>query len=193
MTTAHAINPPPVPTAPPLAVARSQAPAPALPFTAPELETAWADWSRYSPVLADVLLVLARTGLRWSEARAVTVADADPEQLIVDKSASEGSSLRHLRPDQVRRVPVPTRVRPVLRQLLVGRDGAELLFTTSLGRQLSRGHVLRRLNWDVTGRGRSLLDLRRTAEFLWLADGVAPLTVRAWLGPSRLSATVSGR
>ncbi len=165
----------------------------AQPFTATELEAAWADWSRYSPVLADVLLVLARTGLRWSEARAVTVADADPERLIVDKSANEGSALRQLGPDQVRWVPVPTRVRPVLRQLLVGRDGRELLFTTSLGCQLSRGHVLRRLNWGVTGRGRSLPDLRRTAESLWLAEGVSPQTVQVWLGPSRLSGQLSGR
>lgn len=190
MYTLQAIDPP---LAAHVGATPPQAPASGLPFTASELEAAWADWSRYSPVLADVLLVLARTGLRWGEARAVTVADADPEQLVVDKSAGEGSSLRQLRPDQVRRVPVPNRVRPVLRQLLVGRDGCEPLFTTSLGCQLRRAHVLRRLNWSVTGRGRSLPDLRRTAEAIWLAEGVAPATVQGWLGLSRPGASISAR
>ncbi len=160
---------------------------PVHPFTAEELEAAWSEWSGYSPVFADVLLVLARTGLRWSEARAVTVGDTDPELIVVDKAASEGSALRRLPAGQIRLVPVAARVRPVVRQLMAGRDDDELLFTDSVGSQLNRGPVLRRLNWPETGRGRRLPDLRHTAAYLWLAEGVEPGAVRAWMGATLLA------
>jgi len=158
------------------------------PFTADELEDAWLEWSGFSPVLADVMLVLARTGLRWSEARTVTVADADPEGIRVDKTASEGARLRHLPTIQVRHVPVAARIRPIVARLAAGRDAHELLLTTSLGAPLHRSAVLRRLHWAETGRGRRLHDLRRTAAYLWLEEGVDPATVRAWLGPTRAAA-----
>ena len=157
------------------------------PFSATELESAWSEWSGYSPILGDVMLVLARTGLRWSEARVVTVADAEADRLLVDKAASETGSLRRLSGCQVRVVPLALRVRPVVRRLVAGRDGEELLFTTSLGSPLERRAVLRRLNWTETGHGRRLNDLRQTAAALWLAEGVAPSTVREWMGPTRLA------
>jgi integrase len=179
-----ATRPPAAPSSPQPGSSRTSG---AGPFTAGELEEVWSDWSGYSPVLADVMLVLARTGLRWSEARALTVADADPEQLVVDKSASERGPLRRLADGQARRVPVPTRVRPVVRRLVAARDADELLFTTSLGGPLRRDAVLRRLNWSETAHGRRLEDLRTTAAALWLAEGVAPVTVREWMGPTRLA------
>lgn len=157
------------------------------PFSATELESAWSEWSGYSPILGDVMLVLARTGLRWSEARVVTVADAEADRLLVDKAASETGSLRRLSGCQVRVVPLALRVRPVVRRLVAGRDGEELLFTTSLGSPLERRAVLRRLNWTETGHGRRLNDLRQTAAALWLAEGVAPSMVREWMGPTRLA------
>jgi integrase len=158
------------------------------PFTAVELECAWAEWSGYSPVLADVMLMLARTGLRWGEARAVTVADVGGEGLIVDKSAGEGRAAHPLPCSLARIVPLAPRVRPLVRRLAVGRDADELLFTTSLGAPLRRAAVLRRLHWEETGRGRNLDDLRHTAASLWLAEGVAPSVVRDWLGTARLAA-----
>lgn len=158
------------------------------PFTADELEAAWAEWSGYSPVLADVMLVLARTGLRWSEARALSVSDADADQLVVRRSCSEGGAVRQLAAGQVRRVPVVPRLRPIMQQLLAGRDADDLLLTTSFGSQLHRTAVLRRLDWPQTGRGRRLHDLRHTAAYLWLDEGVAARDVRDWMGPTRLAA-----
>lgn len=152
------------------------------PFTADELEAAWSEWSGYSLVLADVMLVLARTGLRWSEARAVTAADADAERITVSRSAREGRTARSYTAVRVRVVPVAPRVRPIVQRLLAGRDGEELLLATSLGEPLRRAPVLRRLNWPETGRGRRLQDLRHTAASLWLAEGAAPADVRDWLG-----------
>jgi integrase len=156
------------------------------PFTAGELDTAWADWSSRSPVLADVLLVLARTGLRWSEARAVAVADAGDDSLRVDKAASEGAPTRPLPSGRVREVPLAQRIRPIVARLAAGRDPDELLFTTGLGGQLHRAATLRRLDWPTTGRGRRLDDLRHTAALLWLAEGFDAATLRGWMGPSPL-------
>lgn len=45
-----------------------------LPFTETELEAAHERWSSADPRLADVLLVLGSTGLRWAEARALTTS-----------------------------------------------------------------------------------------------------------------------
>nr|WP_300144812.1 site-specific integrase [Propionicimonas sp.] len=158
------------------------------PFTALELECAWSEWSGYSPVLADVMFMLARTGLRWGEARAVTVADVGGEGIIVDKSAGEGCAAHRLPGSLARIVPLVPRVRPLVRRLAVSRDADELLFTTSLGAPLRRAAVLRRLHWDETGHGRSLHDLRHTAASLWLAEGVEPSVVRDWLGTARPAA-----
>lgn len=172
----------PVRDVPPRGRGGAVTPALVHPFTAEELEAAWVDWSGYSPGLADVMLVLARTGLRWGEARAITASDADPERIVVARSAREGSSARAYPSGRVRRVPVDARVRPILQRLLAGRDPNELLFATSLGEPLRRATVLRRLNWPETGHGRRLQDLRHTAASLWLAQGVAPADVRDWLG-----------
>ncbi len=166
------------------------APAPGSPrpFTAPELEAAWWEWSGYSPTLADVLLMLARTGLRWGEARVLTVADVQSDCIVVDKAAAEGGPTRRLPVARVREVPLAPRVRPIVWRLAAGRDADELLLTTSLGAPLRRASVLRRLNWSQTGDGRGLHDLRDTAAYLWLTEGVAPSTVRAWMGPTRIAA-----
>lgn len=155
------------------------------PFSAAELELAWADWSGYSPVLADVLLVLARTGLRWSEARAVTVSDVGAYEIAVSRTAGEGRPARALPPSRVRVVPLAPRVRPVLGRLAAGRDAEELLLTTAMGTPLRRVPVLRRLHWERTGQGRNLADLRHTAASLWLDEGVEPALVRDWLGSAR--------
>lgn len=158
------------------------------PFTAQELESAWEEWSEFSPVLADVMLILARTGLRWSEARALAVCDVVDDGLAVEKAASEGGRTRDLSGSQRRWVPLIPRIRPIVDRLVAGRDGDEFLLTTALGSQLHRTAVLRRLSWERTGRGRRLNDLRHTAARLWLEEGVEPAVVRDWMGPTRLAA-----
>lgn len=158
------------------------------PFDAAELESAWKEWSEFSPVLADVMLILARTGLRWSEARALTVADVEGAYLLVSRAVSEGGRTRRLPAAQLRRVPLVPRIRPIVERLVAGRDPDELLLTTGLGCQLHRTAVLRRLNWEQTGRGRRLNDLRHTAAQLWLAEGTEPATIRDWMGSTLLIA-----
>jgi integrase len=171
----------------PTSVLPRPAAVPANPFTATELDAAWSEWSSYSPVLADVLLVLARTGLRWNEARALTLADATDDALVVDKAAGEGGRTHALPPARAREVPLAGWVRPIVARLVAGGEPDDLLFTTGLGGQLRRGAVLRRLNWAQTGRGRSLDDLRHTAACLWLSEGFHPAMVRHWLGQTPLA------
>lgn len=158
------------------------------PFAADELESAWREWSDRDAVLADVMLVLARTGLRWGEARALTVGDAvEASWLNVDKTASEGVVPRQLPCHQVRHVPVVPRIVDIVDKQTYHREPDELLLTTSKGAQLHRTAVLRRLAWSDTGRGRRMHDLRHTAAYLWLGEGVDPSTVRTWMGPTRLA------
>lgn len=156
----------------------------ARPFSAAELSSAHAEWASHDPRLAAVLLILARTGLRWGEARALTVADfhRGRHTIVVDKSATEGTSTRHFSPGLVRRVPVVAVLRAKLSSMTRGRQHDELLFTTERGCQLHRTAVLRRLDWQHTGRGRRLNDLRHTAARLWLDEGVPATTVRTWMG-----------
>ncbi len=157
------------------------------PFSGEELESAWRQWREHDDVLADVMLVLARTGVRWSEARVLTVADIEDGAITVDKAASEGGGPRRLASAQQRRVHIASRVVGIVTRLAAERERGDLLLTTSRGAQLHRSAVMRALAWPETGRGRRLHDLRHTAARLWLAEGVDPATVRSWMGHTRVA------
>ncbi len=49
--------------------------------------------------------------------------------------------------------------------------------------------VKRTLDWSVVARGRRIRDLRHTAACLWLARGVDPSTVQAWMGHASIATT----
>lgn len=165
-------------------------PAAARPLNSEELDQAWGDWAQRDPHLADVMLVLARTGLRWSEARVLQVGDYVSSQpaLLVNKAASEGTVTRALAPERVRQVPLVDKVAPILARMATRRDVGDLLLTTKRGCQLHRTAVLRGLDWTRSGRGRRLHDLRHTAAHLWLAEGIPPAKVEAWMGHTLLAA-----
>ena len=71
----------------------------------------------------------------------------------------------------------------------VGKAPGDLLLTTDRGSQLHRSAVLRTLQWSTTGRGGGIHDLRHTAACLWLARGVDPGTVQAWMGHESIGTT----
>ncbi|SER55953.1 Site-specific recombinase XerD [Propionibacterium cyclohexanicum] len=182
----------------PIEKAPAELPAPptvARPFSADELRSAWAEWSQHDPRLAQVLLVLARTGLRWSEARALTVGDfrRTANRIVVNKSMTEGTSARRFIPSLVRQVPVAEELRDSLVAMSRRREREELLFITARGCQLHRTAVLRRLDWQRTGRGRRLNDLRHTAAKLWLDEGVPATTVQQWMGHTLMIARPAER
>ncbi|GEA89737.1 hypothetical protein Q760_10530 [Cellulomonas cellasea DSM 20118] len=162
------------------------------PFTEPMLEDAHAAWSEASPQLADILLVLAWTGLRWGEARAMRVEDVmqvPTPGLMVRRSQPEGQALKATKGRASRRVPLANRVLPIVLGLAAGKASSDLLLTTASGAQLHRTAVVRSVKWAETSRGRRVHDLRHTAACLWLARGVDPGTVQAWMGHESIATT----
>ncbi len=162
------------------------------PWTESELEAAHQRWQLEEPHLADVLLLLGWTGLRWGEARALLVEDlveVPTSGLLVRRSAPEGVGTKATKGRRSRRVPLANRVLPIANRLADGKAASDLLVTTAGGARLHRSATLRTLRWSETGQGRRLHDLRHTAACLWLARGVDPGTVQAWMGHESIATT----
>ncbi|MGN6129060.1 MAG: tyrosine-type recombinase/integrase [Nocardioidaceae bacterium] len=171
---------------------QSTVPTEMAPFTEDELESAYRGWQRENARLADILLVLGWTGLRWSEARALRVEDLmrlPTPGLMVRRAAPEGVGLKSTKGRRSRRVPLANRVLPVVLAMAAGKEPGDLLFTTQGGAQLHRTATLRAVSWRRTGSGRRIHDLRHTAACLWLARGVDPGTVQAWMGHESIATT----
>lgn len=163
-----------------------------LPFSEQELDHAYTVWQEQDEHLANVFLVLAWTGLRWAEARSMTVGDVmavPTPALVVRRSAPEGVGIKSTKGRRTRRVPMANRVLPLVQQMVEGKTAADLVFTTSRGARLHRTAVLRTLRWEATGQGRRIHDLRHTAACLWLARGVDAVTVQAWMGHESIATT----
>ena len=142
--------------------------------------------------LADILLVDAWTGLRWSELRALRVRDfveVPLPMLVVQRAEPEGVRTKGTKSGRTRRMPVADRVLPLVRAMAAGRDGDALLFVTDSGSQLHASAFKRTLDWTALASGRRIHDLRHTAACLWLARGVDPVTVQAWMGHASIATT----
>ena len=86
--------------------------------------------------LADLLLIDAWTGLRWSELRAIPVRDfveVPLPMLVVQVAAPEGVAVKTTKSRKSRRVPVADRALPMVRRMAAGRDGDDPLFVTVKG------------------------------------------------------------
>lgn len=162
------------------------------PFSEQGLDEAARRVNDFDPHLAQLLLVAGWTGLRWSELRAMRVrsfVEVPLPLLVVDQAAPEGVAVKSTKSGKVRRVPVADRVLGIVRECAAGKGGEDLLFTTASGHRLHAAAVKRAMHWDVTGAGRRIHDLRHTAACLWLARGVDPGTVQAWMGHSSIATT----
>ncbi len=162
------------------------------PFTEDELELFHAAVSARDQRLADVLLVAAWTGLRWSELREVRVRDfarLPMPVLFISRAAPEGVEAKSTKSGKDRRVPVADRVLPILQVCAKGRGADDLLFTTSTGHKLHASPVKRSVAWSTVAAGRRIHDLRHTAACMWLARGVDPVTIQAWLGHESIATT----
>lgn len=162
------------------------------PFTEDELWEVFEDCRAKNERLASIVLVLGWTGLRWGEARAMTVGDVvqlPTAGLMVRRSRSEGIDTKSTKGRRWRRVPVADGIVPHLEALADGKTERDPLFTTDAGGLLNRTAFIRTLKWEETGRGRRLHDLRHTAACLWLARGVDLGTVQAWMGHESASTT----
>jgi integrase len=74
------------------------------------------------------------------------------------------------------------RVLPLVLAMADGKEPGDLLFTTDGGSPLHRTATLRAVDSPKTNPGRRIHDLRHTAACLWLAGGVDPGAVQAWMG-----------
>lgn len=163
-----------------------------LPFGEVELEQFHADAAERNQHLADVLLVAAWTGLRWSEIREARVRDfvrVPMPVLLVSRSAPEGGDAKGTKSGKVRRVPVADRVLGIIEEFAQGQGPDELLFVTVSGHRLHASAVKRSVSWAAVARGRRIHDLRHTAACLWLARGVDAVTVQTWLGHASIATT----
>ena len=86
-------------------------------------------------------------------------------------------------------MPVANRVLPLVEDCAVGQGPDDLLFTTRTGHPLHDSAVKRTVHWSSVAAGRRIHDLRHTAACLWLAKGVDPVTVQAWLGHASIATT----
>lgn len=171
---------------------QSTVPTEMAPFTEDELEAAYKAWHGANPRLADVLIVLGWTGLRWSEARAARVEDlmqVPTPGLLIRRAAPEGVGVKSTKGRRTRRVPLANRVLPLVLAMAEGKEPGDLLFTTQGGAKLHRTPVLRAVDWRKNSFGRRIHDLRHTAACLWLARGVDPGTVQAWMGHESIATT----
>lgn len=162
------------------------------PFGEEELERVYVTAQGRNQRLADVMLVDAWTGLRWSELRAIRVRDfveVPMPILVVQLAEPEGVALKVTKSRKTRRVPVADRVLPMVRELAAGRDADAPLFLTESGHRLHASAFKRTLGWSVTADGRRIHDLRHTAACLWLARGVDPVTVQTWMGHASIATT----
>jgi len=170
----------------------SEEPTEMLPFSEEELEAVWQVWAARNHRLADLMLVLGWTGMRWAEARALRVGDVmqvPTPGLLVSRSSPEGVGVKSTKGRRSRLVPLADRVLDIVAELSAGKKANEPLCTTDQGKILHRSSVVRTLDWETTARGRRIHDLRHTAACLWLARGVDPGTVQAWLGHESIATT----
>lgn len=162
------------------------------PFGEADLERVYARACDRDQRLADVLLVDAWTGLRWSELRAVRVRDfieLPMPILVVQRAEPEGVTVKSTKSGKSRRVPVSDRVLPVVRALAEGREADAPLFITSSGHRLHSTAFKRTLDWSSVSEGRRIHDLRHTAACLWLTLGVDLVTVQTWMGHASIATT----
>ena len=84
-----------------------------------------------SPVYADLVRVLAHTGLRWGEARAMLVRDcSEVPMLSVIRNQPEGvAAAQTPKSGQSRCVPLPDALLPVIRRFAEGKSPDDSLFT----------------------------------------------------------------
>lgn len=162
------------------------------PLSEDDLDEVYQDARERDERLADLLLLDAWTGLRWSELRAIRVRDfveVPLPVLIVQRAAPEGVEVKVTKSGRSRRVPVADRVLPLVQALTLGRAADDLLCVTSSGHQLHASAFKRTLAWPRVARGRRIHDLRHTAACLWLARGVDPVTVQTWMGHASIATT----
>ena len=138
------------------------------------------------------MLIDAWTGLRWSELRAVRVRDfveVPLPILVVQRAEPEGVEIKGTKSGRRDGSRLPTascrscaHSPPVAMPTTVYSSPRP---ATSCTPRRSSGHS----PGPTLAEGRRIHDLRHTAACLWLARGVDPVTVQAWMGHASIATT----
>lgn len=142
---------------------------------------------------AAVVRVLAHSGLRWGEARALRVADvqltSNPPHIQVKRSQPEGKPEKAPKSGRMRVVPLAKVLVPVVEELSRGKTGDDYLLSRNGKSQIWRGRFTRSTKWEEISGGRTIHDLRHSAACNWLRRGVPVNVVQSWLGHADLETT----
>lgn len=133
--------------------------------------------------------VMAYTGLRPGEMRALRVGDVSGGRLRVLRSHPEGHPEKDVKNHQARFVPVASAVRGDLEQHMSERSPRERVFKAPGGGLIASRNLRRDVHWSVIAPELRLYDLRHVAVSEWVRAGVPLATVRTWAGHSSLSVT----
>lgn len=162
-------------------------------FSDAELADVLARQYKGNPRMAEVTEFLSLTGLRWSELRALRVADlqaAPFPSIRVVRAQSDGYAEKGTKTYRGRVVPLTARALELAAGRVADRTPGDYLFTSSTGVQL-RGDVFRRtVKGRETAPGRTLHHLRHYAASHWLRCGVPVHQVAKWLGHANPSITL---
>lgn len=141
---------------------------------------------------ADLVTVLAWSGVRFGEARELRVKDVSElptPSLRVSRSRSEGEPVKSTKGRRARRVPLAEPAWAIVRELMRLKRPDDLLLTGEHGGQLWRSQFLRSSGFTEASDGRRIHDLRHSFATLALARGVDLATVSKWLGHGSVSIT----
>ena len=124
-----------------------------------ELERIYVQATARDQRLADLLLIDAWTGLRWSDLRAMRVrgfVEIPLPILAVQRAEPEGVEIKSTKSGRTRRVPIADRVLPLVRAIAADRDADARLFVTESGHQLHATAFKRALAWTTIAEGRCI-------------------------------------
>lgn len=152
---------------------------------------------------ADVVRVLAFTGLRWAELAGLKVGDRVKVpgeglrlQRTVMSSRDKGSLfVDTLKNKRSRTVPLVADLVPIIDKWSEGKAPDDWLFNAPMGGPLSGPNWKRSVGWAaaVKAIGRPTLrvhDLRHTCASLWLGEGADPKVVQRILGHASATMTM---
>ena len=159
------------------------------PLPEAELEEVYVDAVERDERLADLLLIDAWTGLRWSELRAIRVRDfieVPLPVLVVQRAAPEGVRVKARSRGNSHQVPVADHILQLIKTLTIKQNTKNILYVTrhqlvgiQADARMAEGCPWRRIH-----------DLRHSAACLWLARGVDPVTVQAWMGHASIATKI---
>ncbi|WP_342664746.1 site-specific integrase [Microbacterium luticocti] len=151
------------------------------------------------PVRSVLVLVLAYTGLRWSEAIGLRVRDVNPlrRRLHVRRPLVELDGIFHEgepKSWERRTVPYPEFLAPALEHLMAGHGPDDHLFVEEGGFHIRQPHVAR--SWFLAGLAAAGIerltphDLRHTAASLAISSGANVKAVQRMLGHKSAALTL---